>query len=106
MLSGNQRPRPWTEVDATRSTDATVAEFSIQVSHAEILYGETIDADELLRERTRALMDLARTLVDYSKAKQTDRAAIASKIDRKATRLLEMLKEKEKEKRGGAIINV
>ena len=94
MLSGNQRPRPMGEEDAARATDATVAEFSIQLSHAEILYGETLDADLLLRERTRMLVDLAKALADYCKGKPSDRPAIATKIDQKATRLLEMLKHR------------
>jgi hypothetical protein len=92
MLSGNQQPKPMREEDVARTTDATVVEFSIQLSPARILYGETVEVDLLLRRKTRVLVDLAKTLVNYCKAKQTDRAAIALKIDRKATRLLGMLK--------------
>jgi hypothetical protein len=40
MLSGDQHPKPMREEDAGRATDATLAEFSIQLSHAETLHGE------------------------------------------------------------------
>src|ERR1700730_2431435 len=43
MLSGSQRPRAMRAEDAAQSTDATVAEFSIQVAN-NTLYGE-VDAD-------------------------------------------------------------
>jgi hypothetical protein len=91
MLTGNQHPTPMRQEDAARATDATVAEFSIQVSSAETLYGEI--AAELPRgPKTKALLDLANILADYCKAKPTDRSAIASRIDQEATQLLEMLK--------------
>jgi hypothetical protein len=41
MLSGNQRPRPMREGDAGAATDATIAEFSIQLPHGQTLYGKS-----------------------------------------------------------------
>jgi hypothetical protein len=92
MLSGNQRPRRWTVDDTTRFTDSTVGEFSIQLSHAKVLYGEMSSIDFPAGPKTKMLVDLANTLVNYCKAKPTARPAIARQIDRKATRLLGMLK--------------
>jgi hypothetical protein len=91
MLSGSQRPRPMREEDAARSTDATIAEFSIRLAHGETLYGEF--AVELPPgQKTRRLVELGGTLVDYCKANSADRQTIAAKLDRNATRLFEMLK--------------
>ena len=90
MLTGNQHPIPMRQEDAARATDATVAEFSIQVSPAEILYGE-IATQLPSGPKTKAFLELANTLGDYCKAKLTDRPAIASKMI-PATALLEQLK--------------
>ena len=93
MLSGDQHPKPMREEDVGRTTDATVAEFSIQLSHGETLYGEV--ALELVEGRkTRGLLEVANALIEYCKAIPTDRPAIASQIDRKASRLLDLLKHK------------
>jgi hypothetical protein len=93
MLSGDQQPKPMREEDAGRATDATVAEFSIQLSRAQTLYGEV--AVELVEGRkTRALLQVANALIEYCKAKPTDRPAIASQLDRKVTRVLELLKHR------------
>ena len=92
MLSGNQRARPMTEEDATRATDATIAEFSIQLSQVQILYAELLEVESPRGPKTKMLVDLANTLVDYCKARKGDRGTIASKIDGRATQLLKMLK--------------
>lgn len=93
MLSGDQHPKPMREEDVGRTTDATVAEFSIQLSHGETLYGEV--ALELVEGRkTRGLLEVANALIEYCKAIPADRPAIASQIDRKVGRLLELLKHK------------
>ena len=94
MLSGNQRPRRMTVEDATRFTDSTVGEFSIQLSHAKVLYGEVISTEFPSGPKTKMFMDLANTLLNYCKAKPKNRSAIAVKIERKAKQLLEMLKQK------------
>jgi hypothetical protein len=94
LLSGNKRPRPMRLEDAARTTDTTVAEFSIQLSRAKVLYGEEIAAELPQGPKTKMLVDLANTLANYCKSKRSDRAAVASEIDQKATRLLEMLKQK------------
>jgi hypothetical protein len=91
MLSGRHRPRPMREEDAARTTDATVAEFSIQVSDNQVLYGE-VDADFPPGSKTRSLLDIANDLIAYCKAEPTDRPAIASKIGQEADRLLAKLK--------------
>ncbi len=91
MLAGNQHPIPMRPEDAARATDATVAEFSIQVSPAETLYGE-IPTQLPTGPRTKALLDLGNSLADYCKAEAADRPVIASKIDHEATGLLEQLR--------------
>lgn len=96
MLTGDQLPIPMREEDVSRVTDATVTEFSIQVSAAETVYGE-IPSELPSGPKTKALLGLANALVDYCKAKTTDRSELASRIDREATRLLEMIKHREEE---------
>lgn len=91
MLTGNQHPTPMRQEDAARATDATIAEFSIQVPPTKTLYGE-IPTQLPSGPRTKALLEVANSLSDYCKAEPTDRPAIASKIDREATALLEQLK--------------
>ena len=89
MLSGDQHPRPMREEDAARTTDATIAEFSVQLPRGETLYGEM--AIELPKGRkTRALLEVANALIDYCKAKPTNHPAIAGQIDRKVKGLLQM----------------
>jgi|ERR1043166_426242 hypothetical protein len=90
MLSGKQHPRPMTLQDAVRATDATVGEFSIQLPN-ETLYGEVLEAESPLGRKTTALVELANMLIGYCQAEPTHRPAIEHEIDRKATRLLEML---------------
>lgn len=91
MLTGNQRPTRMREEDAARTTDATIAEFSIQVSPSETLHGE-IAVEAPNGQKTKTLLDVANTLVDYCKATPADRPAIANKIDHEATALLDQLK--------------
>lgn len=78
------------EEDAGRATDATIAEFSIQLPHGQTLYGE-VPVEVPAGQRTRTLVELGNTLVDYCKAKSTDRTAIATKLEGKATSLLKIL---------------
>jgi hypothetical protein len=92
MLSGSQRPKPMREEDVARTTDATIAEFSIQLPHGKTLYGE-FPVELPPGRKTRMLVKLGDTLVDYCKAKPADRQTIAAKVERNATRLLEMLKQ-------------
>jgi hypothetical protein len=92
MLTGNQRPTRMREEDAARTTDATIAEFSIQVSPSETLYGE-IAVEAPTGQKTKALSDLANTLVEYCKAKTTDRSEIGNRIDEESNRLLGLLKQ-------------
>jgi hypothetical protein len=93
MLSGDQHPRPMREEDAARTTDATIAEFSVQLPRGETLYGEM--AIELPEGRkTRALLEVANALIDYCKAKPTNHPAIAGQIDRKVKGLLQMLRRR------------
>jgi hypothetical protein len=92
MLSGSQRPRPMRKEDAARSTDATIAEFSIQWSHGKTLYGE-FPVELPSGRKTRALIELGDTLINYCKAKPAHRQTIAAKFERDATRLLEILKQ-------------
>ena len=66
MLSGSQRPRPMREEDAARSTDATIAEFSIQLPHGKTLYGE-FPVELPSGRKTRALIELGDTLINYCK---------------------------------------
>ena len=92
MLSGKQRPIPLSADDAAPSTgEGTIAEFSIQPSGGETLYGE-VDADFPPGWKTRTLLDIANDLIAYCKATPTDRQPIANKIDQQATALLEQLK--------------
>jgi hypothetical protein len=91
MLTGNQHPTPMRQEDAARATDATIAEFSIQVSPAQTLYGE-IPTQLPAGPRTKALLDLSKSLSDYCKTEPADRPALASKIDQGAARLLADLK--------------
>jgi len=91
MLTGNQSPTPMRAEDAARATDATIAEFSIEVPPAETLYGE-IPAEVPKGPKTKTLVGLANALTEYCKAKPMDRSAIAGRVDREATRLLEMIK--------------
>ena len=93
MLSVDQHPKPMPKEVVGRATDATVAEFSIQSSHGEALYGEV--AVELAEGRkTRGLLEVANALIEYCKATPAERPVIASQIDRKANRVLELLKHK------------
>src|SRR5262245_30595005 len=92
MLSGGQRPAPMQQEDAARSTDARIAEFSIQLPHDKILAGE-FPVELPSGRKTRTLVELGDTLVDYCKAKSADRQTIAAKLERTATRLLETLKQ-------------
>lgn len=91
MLTGNQHPTPMRQEDAARATDATIAEFSIQVSPAQTLYGE-IPTQLPAGPRTKALLDLANSLSDYCKAEPAHRPVIASTVDHEATALLDQLK--------------
>lgn len=91
MLSGNQSPRPMRQEDL-RTTDATGAEFSIQLSQGKALYGEVLAIELPPGEKTAMLVGLANTLIDYCKAKAKERPAIAAKIDRTANQLLTQLK--------------
>jgi hypothetical protein len=92
MLSGKQRPTSLSAEEAAPSTgEGTIAEFSIQRSGGETLYGE-IDADFPPGWKTRTLLDIANDLIAYCKATPADRPAITSKIDQQATALLEQLK--------------
>jgi len=91
MLTGNQNPTPMRQEDAARATDATVAEFSIQVSPAETLYGE-IPVQLPAGPKTKALLDLGNSLAEYCKAEPADRSVVTNKIDHEATALLEQLK--------------
>jgi hypothetical protein len=93
MLTGNQSPTSMREEDAARTADATIAEFSIQVSRGDTLYGETV-VEAPSGQKTKALLELANTLVEYCKAKGTDQPGIATRIDHQATELLEMLKQR------------
>lgn len=73
MLSGDQHPKPMRKEDVGRTTDATIAEFSIQLSQGETPYGKV--ALELVEGRkTRGLLEVANALIEYCKA-TTDRSA-------------------------------
>ena len=91
MLSGDQHPRPMRPEDAARTTDATIAEFSVQLPRGETLYGEMrVELPE--GRKTKALLEVANGLIDYCKAKPANHTAIARQIDRKAKGLLQMLR--------------
>jgi len=94
MLSGKQSPRPMREEDLVRATgDATIAEFSIQLSGEQALYDELV-AELPSGPKTRTLVEIANALADYCKAEPTARPAATSQIDRKVTRLIGLLKHR------------
>ena len=66
MLSGSQRPRPMRKEDAARSTDATIAEFSIQLAHGKTLYGE-FPVELPPGRKARALIELGDILSTIAK---------------------------------------
>jgi hypothetical protein len=93
MLSGKQGPRPMREEDVRATGDATIAEFSIQLSGEQALYGELV-ADLPSGPKTRTLVEIANALADYCKVQPRSRPAATSQIDRKVTRLIGLLKHR------------
>ena len=94
MLSGAQRPRSIREEDV-RSTDSTVAEFSIETSAGKSLQGEVLDIASPPGQKAKALLELANSLIDYCKTEPAKRPSLVSELDRKATSLLALLKQAE-----------
>ncbi|HZS18917.1 MAG TPA: hypothetical protein VFA51_13400 [Candidatus Udaeobacter sp.] len=91
MLTDNQRRRPMHLQDAGRVTDATIGEFSLQLSPAKAIYGE-MPVEAPVGVKTKTLVDIANALIEYYKAKPATRADIATTIDSTTTELLSRLK--------------
>jgi hypothetical protein len=71
-----------------------MAEFSVQASSSEALHGKLLDI--MLPppgQKTKTLLAVANTLIEYCKTKSEDRSPIADKIDQQVTRLLQMLEQ-------------
>ncbi len=68
------------EEDLVRATgDATIAEFSIQLSGEQALYGELV-AELPSGPKTRTLVEIANALADYCQAQPTSRPAATSQM--------------------------
>lgn len=92
MLSGSQQPRQTPPPQRqTISVEGTIDEFWLEREDGRALFGEIDTSIPPAGPKTKALLNLSRTLVDYCKAEPVKRPAFAAKINMQATELLSRL---------------